>query len=180
MGTARVLLRTRRARREQDAGAVLRALAGDAARRGRDAVGLRIRGGHIVLLLDPRLGSELLAEHAADTIKGPGLQRTRDLLGDGLLTSEGAAHTRARRLVAPAFSPRRLADYVDIFVRCARDQTAGWADGARRDMHAEMGALTLRIAGLALLGIDLSTQAPWVRADLEAALDRFSGQSVGG
>jgi len=180
MGTARVLLRTRRARRRHDAGAVLRALAGNAAGRGQDAVGLRMRGLHILLLLDPRLAGELLTGHAADTIKGPGLQRTRDMLGDGLLTSEGAAHARARRLVAPAFSPRRLAGYVDIFARCTRDQTAGWADGARGDMNAEMGALTLRIAGLALLGIDLSTQAPMVRADLEAALARFSGQAVAG
>jgi cytochrome P450 len=147
MGTARVLLCTRRARRRHDAGGVLRALAGNAARRGQDAVGLRMRGLRILLLLDPRLAGELLTGHAADTIKGPGLQRTRDILGDGLLTSEGAAHARARRLVAPAFSPRRL---------------------------------TLRIAGLALLGIDLSTQAPRVRADLEAALARFSGQAVTG
>jgi cytochrome P450 len=180
MGTARVLLWTRRARRRHDAGAVLRALAGNAARRGQDAVGLRMRGLRILLLLDPRLAGELLTGHAADTIKGPGLQRTRDILGDGLLTSEGAAHARARRLVAPAFAPRRLADYVDIFARCTRDQTAGWTDGARADIHAEMGALTLRIAGLALLGIDLSTQAPRVRADLEAALARFSGQAVTG
>jgi len=177
-GTARVLLRTRQARRRHDGGAALRVLAGDAARRGQEAVGLRIRGRRVLLLLEPRLAGELLAGHAADTIKGPGLQRTRDMLGDGLLTSEGIAHDRARRLVAPAFSPRRLAGYTRIFTRCTLDQTAGWTDGARRDMHAEMGALTLRIAGLALLGIDLSTQASGVRADLEAALTRFSGQGA--
>jgi cytochrome P450 len=173
-GTARVLLRTRKARRRRDAGAALRALAGDAARRGQNAVGLRIRGRRVLLLLDPLLVSELLARHSADTIKGPGLQRTRDMLGDGLLTSEGAVHDRARRLVAPAFSPGRLVGYVGIFARCTQDQMAGWTGGSRRDMQAELGALTLRIAGLTLLGIDLSTQASAVRADLAAALARFS------
>jgi cytochrome P450 len=172
MGTGRVLLRTRRARRRHDPGAALRAVA----RGGRDAVGLRIRRRHVLLLLDPRLASELLAGHAADTIKGPGLQRTRGMLGDGLLNSEGAAHSRARRLVAPAFSPRRLAGYTSVFTSCTRDCMTRWADGERRDLSAEMGALTLRIAGQALLGTDLSAQAPQVRANLEVALSEFAGQ----
>jgi cytochrome P450 len=176
MGTARVLLRTRRARRRRDPGAALRALA-----RGReDAVGLRIRGRHVLLVLDPGLAHELLAGHAADTVKGPGVQSTRSMLGDGLLSSEGAAHARARRLVAPAFSPRRLDGYSAVFAQCTRDSMAGWADGERRDMHAEIGALTLRIAGLALLGTDLSAQAPQVRADLEAALTDWAGEGRDG
>jgi cytochrome P450 len=53
---------------------------------------------------------------------------------------------------------------------------AAWSDGERRDMRAEMGALTLGIAGQALLGIDLSAQAPQVRAGLETALEEFGGQ----
>ena len=171
MGTPRLLLRTRRARRDHDAGAVLRAVA----RGGREAVGLRMRGRRVLLLLDPGLAGELLAQHAPDTIKGPGQQRIREMLGDGLLTSEGAAHERARRLVAPAFSPRRLAGYTAIFTRCTRDRMATWSDGECRDLHAEMGAITLRIAGQALLGIDLSAQAPQVRAGLEAALAGFAG-----
>jgi cytochrome P450 len=171
MGPARVLLRTRRARRRHDPGAALRAVA----RGGQDAVGLRIRGRRVLLLLDPRLAHELLAGHPADTIKGPGLQRTREMLGDGLLNSEGAAHDRARRLVAPAFSPRRLAGYTSVFARYTQDSMTTWADGEGRDMNAEIGALTLRIAGQTLLGTDLSAQAPQVRADLEVALAEFSG-----
>jgi cytochrome P450 len=179
MGTVRVLLRTRRARRRRDAGAALRALA----RGRRDGVGLRLRGRRILLLLDPDLAGELLSGSAASTAKGPGLQQTRAVLGDGLLTSEGAAHDRARRLVAPAFSPRRLDSYVGVFSRCARDAAAAWADGERRDLHADMAALTLRVAGQALLGVDLAAQAPRVRAGLDAALADFaaaSGLGAGG
>jgi cytochrome P450 len=173
MGPARVLLRTRRARRHRDTGAALRAIA----RGGRDAVGLRLRGQRVLLVLDPELVGELLSGHAASTVKGPGLQRTRALLGDGLLTSEGAAHDRARRLVAPAFSPRRLDGYAGVFARCAQEEAAGWADGERRDLHADMAALTLRIAGQALLGTDLPAQAPLVRAGLDAALAEFAATS---
>ena len=175
MGATRVLLRTRRARRRHDAGAALRALA-----RGRqDAVGLRLRGRRVLLILDPDLAGELLSGSAASTARGPGLQRTRAMLGDGLLTSEGPAHDRARRLVAPAFSPRRLDGYVSVFARCARDAAAAWTDGERRDLHADMTALTLRIAGQALLGVDLAAQAPRVRAGLDAALAEFAVTGLG-
>jgi cytochrome P450 len=176
MGPARLYLHTRRARRHGDAGDVLRA----AARRGRAAVGMRLRGRRVLLLLDPDLAAELLSGHAASTVKGPGLRRARGILGDGLLTSEGAAHDRARRLVAPAFSPRRLNGYVEIFTRCARDAGAGWTDGERRDLHVDMAALTLRAAGHALLGADVSALAPSVRAGLDTALAEFGavGRSI--
>jgi cytochrome P450 len=173
MGTTRVLLRTRRARRRHDPGAALRALA-----RGRqDGIGLRLRGRRVLLILEPELAGELLSGRPASTVKGPGLQQTRGMLGEGLLTSEGAAHDRARRLVAPAFSPRRLDGYVSVFARGAVDAASGWADGEHRDLHADMAALTLRIAGQALLGVDLAGQAPRVRAGLNAALAEFADAS---
>lgn len=169
IGLPRVLLRTRHARRRGDPGAVLAALT-----RGETAgVGIRIRGRHILLLLHPALVGELLAGSAADTRKGPGLQRTRGLLGNGLLTSEGADHARARRLVAPAFSPRRLAGYTDDFARITRTHTGGWSDGALVDMHQEMASLTLKMVGQTLLGTDVSAEIPGVRAGLESSLRQF-------
>jgi pentalenene oxygenase len=175
LGGPRLLLRTRQARRRRDPGVALRALA----RGGGDAVGLRLRGRRVLLVLEPRLAGELLNGHAADTVKGPALQRARQMLGDGLLTSEGAAHERARRLVAPAFSPGQLARYAVVFARCAQEQTARWTDGEPVDVDAEMRALTLRVAGQAFLGTDLSAQAPLVRAGLEAALTDFDGPGFG-
>jgi len=180
MGTARVALRTRGARRTGDAGAALRSLAKGADR----VVAMRVRGQHVLLLLDPSLVSLLLVDHAADTIKGPGVQLTRRLLGNGLLTSEGDDHRRARRLVAPAFSPRRLEQYVDEFASRAAARADSWTDGQTLDMHDEMGALTLDIVGRTLLGIDLAGDASGIRVaphghntpdDIDALLGALPG-----
>ena len=171
MGTARLLVRTRSARRAGDPGAVLRAVA-----RGADtAVGGQLRGQRFLLLLDPALAGQLLADHAADTIKSPGLRRTRILLGDGLLTSEGDANRRARRLVAPAFSPRRLAAYTAGFADRAEAHVGRWSDGEVLEMRQQMARLTLDIVGSTLLGIDLQQDADDVRAALESALESFAG-----
>jgi cytochrome P450 len=171
MSMPRLLLRTRRARRAADAGAVLRAVA-----RGADtAVGGRIRGQRFLLLLDPALAGRLLADLAPGTTKSPGLQRTRVLLGDGLLTSEGDAHRRARRLVAPAFSPRRLAAYTEGFSERAEAHVGQWSEGTVLEMRQQLARLTLDIVGSTLLGMDLRQDADDVRSALESALESFAG-----
>ncbi len=167
--------RTREARRSGDIGGLIRSVTTGGGR----AVGLRVRGNRVLILLDPALAGDLLVEHAPVTIKGPGVRLTRQLLGDGLLTSEGTPHDRARRLIAPAFSPRRLAGYTESFAAATRTHITGWNDGAILDAHAEMASLTLDIVGRTLLGIDLADRASTVRGSLESALERFA-RSGGG
>ena len=60
---------------------------------------------------DPQLIRDILVTHQRNFMKGRGLQRAKRLLGDGLLTSEGAAHLRQRRLMQPAFHRERIAAY---------------------------------------------------------------------
>jgi cytochrome P450 len=165
-----MFLLSRKVRRSEDFGAMLRSIV----RGDENAIGVRIRGRHLLLLVDPALAGELLVEHAGATNKGPGMERTRHLLGDGLLTSDGADHRRARRLVAPAFSPRRLAGYVEQFADRTTAHVDGWTDGDVVDMHQEMATLTLDIVGHTLLGIDLRERAPGIRSALEATLAHFA------
>ncbi len=175
MGPVRVAWRTRAARRAADAGGVVRAIAAN----GGSAVGVRIGRRRILLLRDPDLVGRLLVEHAALTTKGPGVQLTRQMLGNGLLTSEGTPHDRARRLIAPAFAPRRLARYTSGFAELAAARADRWPDGGTLDMHDEMASLTLEIVGRTLLGIDLADRAPTIRASLESALERFGALGGG-
>jgi len=173
-GAAWVAWRTRPARRAGDVGGVVRSLA----RGSQSAVAIKVGRQRILLLLDPALVGELLVTNAAVTTKGPGVQLTRQMLGNGLLTSEGKPHDRARKLIAPAFSPRRLAGYTESFAERTRARTNGWRDGETLDIHDEMACLTLDIVGRTLLGIDLTDRAEQIRGSLEAALERFG--EVGG
>ena len=174
LGSRQLWWRTRDARRSGDIAALVRTVTAGAD----TAVGVRVRGRHILLLLDPVLIGELLVDHAAVSTKGPGTKLTRQLLGDGLLTSEGPSHDRARRLIAPAFSPRRLAGYTGSFASTTRAHLTTWNDGQDLDAHAEMASLTLDIVGRTLLGIDLSDRTSTIRESLESALARFG--RVGG
>lgn len=105
------------------------------------------------------LAREVLVDQAASFCKSAGIQFLRPLLGDGLLSAEGEVHRRHRKLLAPAFAPRRLASYGEIMVAETREQIARWSPGDRIDLAAEMMEMTLAIAGRTLFGVDVRRDA---------------------
>lgn len=77
------------------------------------------------------------------------------LFGNGLLTSKGTFWQRQRRLAAPAFAGPMLASYADAMVHESMLTAEGWRAGEVRDVHADMMALSLRIAAKALFGTEV-------------------------
>ena len=68
------------------------------------------------------------------------------LLGDGLLISEGEFWRRQRRIAAPAFHHKRIADFVGTMVACTDATLARWHTKTEPfDVAADMMALTLNI-----------------------------------
>ncbi|WP_165423814.1 cytochrome P450 [Ktedonosporobacter rubrisoli] len=88
----------------------------------------------------------------------------RPVLGNGLVTSDGKLWRRQRRLMQPAFHRQRLLALADLMTtttleRMAQWETAGFlGTGRPLALTQEMTALTLRIVGKALFGIDLSAE----------------------
>src|SRR3977135_3760128 len=72
-----------------------------------DLVAYRMGGEEVFFVNDPQHIKDILVTHNRNFIKGRGLQRAKRLLGEGLLTSEGAAHLRQRRPMPPAIYPPR-------------------------------------------------------------------------
>ena len=64
-------------------------------------------GGHdFYLVTDGPLIRKMLVDDGAVFVKGRALQAAKRLLGDGLLTSEGAEHLAPRRMIQPVFHRR--------------------------------------------------------------------------
>ena len=102
--------------------------------------------------------------------KSAGIQFLRPLLGDGLLTAEGELHRQHRKLLAPAFAPRRLASYGEVMVAETREQIARWSPGDRIDLAGEMMQMTLAIAGRTLFGVDVRRDASTVAHAIEIGM----------
>jgi cytochrome P450 len=104
-------------------------------------------------------------------------RHVRAIFGMGLLTAEGEDWQRQRRLIAPAFSGKRLTSYGAIMVRHTEEFLKGWKVGERRDVHAEMMALTLGIAAETLFGTlvkqDIADVDQWTNVLMAEISTRF-------
>src|SRR5262249_34550918 len=117
-------------------------------------------GSHWLFIVNrPDLAEELLTARAASFHKGRALEHARDVLGNGLLTSEGDFHLRQRRTMAPLFHHKRVAAYADIMGEVAARHAGRWAEGEPMDLHRAMVALTLDVVGRTLFGLDLEGDA---------------------
>jgi cytochrome P450 len=76
-----------------------------------------------------------------------GFKKIKLLLGEGLLTSDGAFWQRQRRIAQPSFHHRRISQLTTTMVTAAEEMPV--------DMSEEMMRITLTIVVRALLGSDL-------------------------
>jgi cytochrome P450 len=120
---------------------------------------LRLARGAVVVVSSPDLVHEVLVSHADSFEKGTTFRFLRPIIGNGLVTSEGAFHRRQRKLIAPALSHKRIAGYADTMAQYAERSQSAWTDGARVDISAEMMRLTLDIVSKTLLDADVGDAA---------------------
>ncbi|MBX9602996.1 MAG: cytochrome P450 [Bryobacteraceae bacterium] len=139
-----------------------------------DIVYFKLGPQHTYLLNHPDFVKDVFVTHSANFTKSRILQRAKSLLGEGLLTSEGDAHKRQRRLMQPAFHHQRLIGYSRQMSRYAGLWRGRWKDGETRDIHEEMMRLTLAIVGMTLFSADVEGDAPEVGEALGQILDLFN------
>jgi cytochrome P450 len=128
----------------------------------------------LALLMDPEDIRRVLVTNQKNFVKGRSLERTKVLLGEGLLLSKGEQHLRQRRLIQPAFHRERLAAYGDVMIHYADRTQARWADGQSLDIHREMMSLTLAIAGRTLFDADVDKDAHDIAEALDLSLRMFN------
>ena len=76
------------------------------------------------------------------------------MIGDGLITTDGAYHDRARLIMMPAFHRGRLNAAVAVMLDEAERALAGWRPGDAVDVYQWVRELAMRIATRAVLGLD--------------------------
>jgi cytochrome P450 len=128
---------------------------------------------NIYLASHPHFIQDILLTRQTQFKKSRMLERARVLLGDGLLTSEGALHLRQRRLVQPAFHRDRLVAYAGEMVACAAQCRDRWTPGAPVDMSVEMARLTLAIVARTLFSANVDSEADEIGKALSEVLKMF-------
>jgi cytochrome P450 len=92
----------------------------------------------------------------------------RDIVGNGLVTSEGELWERQREAIQPAFYMSHIERYADIMVSRGETTTDRWRDGVTVDLESEMMRTTLEILVEAMFGEDIDLEARGIYEAVEA------------
>jgi cytochrome P450 len=143
-----------------------------------DVVRLRFPGTEVYLLHHPDHIAYVLRGAPQHFIKDALTRRLSNLLGQGLLTSEGEGWRRQRRLAQPAFQPSHIHHYGMVMTEHTERMLQSWRDGQPRDIHQDMMHLTLTIAAKTLFASDVAAEAHDVRIALDAVMAYDMGLST--
>ena len=168
-------------------------LVGNALEFRRDLLGHLLRGmheygdvvGYPLGIRGTPLALTLMVVHAPDDVQRVLTQTERgftkdtvtframaEMLGAGLLNTEGEQWRRQRRLVQPLFTPRRVDGYAALMAEEAvRTTEDAPSDGDVADAHLLMLGYTLRVVGRALFGDRVDDMVPVLDALVPALSD---------
>jgi cytochrome P450 len=127
-----------------------------------DAVYMRLGPYRDFTFFHPDAVKEVLVTKARSFIRMERpLRVLRQWNGDGLLITEGDTWLRLRRLVQPAFLPRRFAAYAEAMVVAGRARFAPWAEAGKPvelEFTKAMTDVTMDVIGRTLFGADLGAE----------------------
>ncbi|HEX4113329.1 MAG TPA: cytochrome P450 [Stellaceae bacterium] len=126
---------------------------------------------HAYIVNAPEGIKHVLLDNAENYIKTRLARRLLEPgIGQGLLTSEGEAWKRHRRIMAPSFDPRSVASYAPLMVEHTEAMLAQWdllPDGATLTADQAMMRLTLDIIAQAMFSSDTEDIANLVATGAE-------------
>jgi len=115
---------------------------------------LRVGPKRVFLASRPDLIEQVLVRDAKHYIKHFGARAFKPVLGNGLVTSEGAYWQRQRKLVQPAFLRTRARSYAPVMADLTEETLQSWVPGKSVRINYEFEALTSKIALKTLFDLD--------------------------
>ncbi len=138
------------------------------ARRYGDLVRFRALGREVLQFNHPELVSDLLVRDVGHHHRNLVMQRSKAVLGEGLLTSEEPLHMRQRRLAQPAFHRARIQGFGGVIADATSRLMDEWTAGGERDVHEDMLVLALRIVGRTLFSMEFEEDLPAIARAVDA------------
>ncbi len=124
-----------------------------------DVVRARFGPFRVYILNSPDAIREALVSQARNLEKGISFGRTKRLLGNGLVLSEGDYHHRQRRLMQPAFHRAAIAGSLATMRDVAVPRVDAWPDGETLALDHEIRSITLTVLTRTLLSSDIGGEA---------------------
>ncbi len=110
---------------------------------------------------DPAEIRRILVRQHARYKKGPGFERVKMLLGNGLIVSDGDAWRRSRTMIQPAFKAANVHRLIGLMIRCTEERDRRWTaianEGGTLNITQETSDFALELILRAIFGPDYDT-----------------------
>jgi len=117
-----------------------------------DLVGMRIANERSVDLFHPDLVRQVLVDQSDKLVRWErGVEVFSEVFGQSVLTTECATWQRQRRMLMPAFTPKRVAGYASLLQQACADALDGALPSDVEDAEVDLEALWSRLAIGAIL-----------------------------
>lgn len=116
-----------------------------------DVVQLKIFGKEYFLVSHPDDIESVFIKHAASMGRDEYIETLKRTLGEGLLTSDGDLWKHQRKLMAQAFTPKRIRSYGDTMATVT-EGALHYREGEVVNIHAEMSRITMEVVAAVLFG----------------------------
>ncbi len=133
---------------------------------------------HILSLSHPNYIKEILTVQNDNFVKGRPLEMAKELLGEGLLTSEGKSHKEHSRILQPAFHRKMMQSYAPIMTEHAQRISSSWEHGREVDILEEMIRMSTEIAGKTLFNVSIDQEVSEINEDLDSIMKLFGRISL--
>lgn len=119
-------------------------------------------GRHAMLVNDADAVRRLLTRRHSRYRKGPGFERVKMLLGNGLIVSDGDQWRRARTMVQPAFTRQAVNRLTEVMADCADRRAVAWRQAANEgrpvNINTETSDFALELILVCLFGDDYESR----------------------
>lgn len=140
-----------------------------------DIVRMKVLGGWWFLISHPEDIETLAVKNARIMVRDDYIVVLQRALGLGLLTSDGDLWKRQRKLMAQAFTPKRIAEYASAMVRVTDRAVASWRHGEEINLHEAMSRVTMEVVADVLFGASISaSDVETVRESMETINEFFA------
>jgi len=111
---------------------------------------------------DPVEVRRILTRRHSKYNKGPGFERVKMLLGNGLIVSDGDVWRRSRRMIQPAFSRQNVHRLMKVMVECCDRRAVHWAELAAQgelcNITSETSDFALELILISIFSDDYHTR----------------------
>ena len=123
-----------------------------------DLVRIKMLGSPWFLVSHPDDIESVLVKHSKIMVRDEYVKVLERTLGLGLLTSDGELWKRQRKLMASAFTPKKIRGYAGAMVSVTDRGLRSWQDGAEINLHQEMSRITMEVVAEVLFGTGVSAR----------------------